>query len=143
MLQNVLWALRLKFYYGYTTETIIPFLAGENDTPDEKDVLAGPAFALLDKDPEVYADWESWEYKQFLNAHQPGEIWSIDPRWVGQAMQRYMTKKALRNFRKHPFTAMVLVCWFKIKQSELFYVRTAVQALRLNVSEEELSEYIM
>lgn len=142
VIQNILWALRLKYYYGYDAEAIIPFLAGLKDSPDEKDVLAGPAVQILDKEIDSFADWKDWEYRRFLNRHEPDEIWSIDPKWVAQAAEGYLTKKALKNFRKYPFTAMVLVCWFKVKQAEVSYVRTAVQALRLNVSEEELSEYM-
>ena len=142
VLQNILWALRLKYYYDYSAEDIIPFLAGLKDNPTEKDILAGPAIKILDKEIDSFADWKDWEYNTFLNAHEPEQIWEIDPKWVASSVQKYLAKKAVKNFRKYPFTAMVLVCWFKAKQAELAHVRTAVQALRLNVSEEELSEYI-
>ena len=111
------------------------------DSPDASDVLAGPAVKILDKPIDVYDEWKDWEYRRLLNAHEPDSIWSVDPRWVQQSANNELAKRALKDFHKYPFTAMVLASWFKIKQNEVQNIRTAAEALRLNISESEVKEF--
>lgn len=139
--QNIIWALRLKVYYDMDTQSVISYLAGLTDSPDASDVLAGPAVKILDKPIDVYDEWKDWEYRRLLNAHEPDSIWSVDPRWVQQSANNELAKRALKDFHKYPFTAMVLASWFKIKQNEVQNIRTAAEALRLNISESEVKEF--
>lgn len=139
--QNIIWALRLKVYYDMDNESITASLASLSETPDKTDVLAGPAVKLLDKAVDVYDDWQNWEYKHLLNTHEPDSIWKVDPRWVQQSANSELAERALKDFHKYPFTAMVLTAWFKIKQNEVANIRTAAEALRLNISESEVKEF--
>lgn len=139
--QNIIWALRLRVYYDMDVQTITSYLAGLVDNPDTNDVLAGPAVKILSKSIDVFDEWKDWEYRRLLNTYEPDTIWSVDPRWVQQAANNELAKKALKEFHRHPFTAMVLASWFKIKQNEVQNIRTAAEALRLNMSEEEVKEF--
>ena len=127
--------------HGMEKEQIIPQLAALSDTPTKTDLLAGEAIKILDFAIDSYDDWSKWKYKQFLNPHEEGAVWKIDPCWVQQAVKVYQNKKAQQQFHQHPFTADVLVSWFKIKQHELDCIRTAAEGLRLAVSETQLKEF--
>lgn len=140
-MNNCLWAIRLKVYYNMSKEDIILQLAAATENPSSTDILAGEAIKLLDFAIDSYEDWKNWKYATLLNPHEEGSVWIIDPRWVQQAANVQQNKKALRQFHQHPFTADVLVSWFKIKQHELNCIRTAAEGLRLAVSESQLKEF--
>jgi hypothetical protein len=141
-LDNINWAMRLRIYYGMSAEEIAVKLAGEQDIPDKDDVLAGPAIRMLNFVPDNYADWEKWQYASLLNPHEEGVIWAPDPRWVQQMSYIKLYKLALSRFHRYPFTAGVLISWFKIKQQELRYIRTATEGLRLNIPDSELKDFV-
>jgi vacuolar-type H+-ATPase subunit C/Vma6 len=89
---------------------------------------------------DAYDSWASWKYSDLLNPHEEGVYWTIDPRWVQQAAKRKLYHVALSRFHRHPFTATVLLAWFKIKQYEADCIRTAAEALRLNAEKSALRD---
>lgn len=141
VMRNLIWAIRLKVYYNMKPEEIIPRLVSEGDEATKNDRLSGPAFKILEKDVDSWADWSDWKYADLLNPHTEGDVWQIDPRWVQQAVNIRLNKMALQQFHQNPFTAHVLVTWFKIKEHELNLIRTAAEGLRMNVSESQLKEF--
>jgi len=54
VIQNIVWALRLKLNFGMTKEEVIPHLMYVTEKPCAQDPLCAPAIAVLDKDPENY-----------------------------------------------------------------------------------------
>ena len=132
VLENCVWAMRLAVYYNMKKEEIIAHLASENDTADKNDRLAGEAVRILDRATDSWQEWEDWRYVQLLNSGEEGTVWQIDPRRLQQASSVYLNKKALNMFHRYPFTATVLVTWFKIKEHELNCIRTAAEGMRLN-----------
>lgn len=141
ILQNCEWALRLRVYYNMSKEDIIPYLACANLPAHKKDVLAGHAIRILDFPLDDRSAWNSWKYSYLLNPEIESE-WKIDPRWFEQAVNLKLNKAAISKFHEQPFSALVLVSWFKIKQHELNMIRTAAEGLRLNVSNSELKEFV-
>lgn len=141
VMKNIIWALRLKVYYGMKAEDIVSRLSFAGDTADARDVFAGPAMKILDKDIGSWSDWADWEYAELLNPHEEGVVWSVDPRWVEQSSKKKQNIDAMKKFHQYPLTAMVLVTWFKIKQNELDCVRTATEGLRLNVDAAQVMDF--
>lgn len=137
VMTNVIWALRLKVYYEMKSDDIIGLLACSGNKPLRSDPLCGPAIDILDKAVDSYADWEQWQYAKFLNPHEEGAIWKIDPRWVENAYKAGMYKHAEKLFHANPMTDMSLIAWFKIKQHECDIIRTAAEGIRLNVETAE------
>ncbi|HZK19656.1 MAG TPA: V-type ATPase subunit, partial [Treponemataceae bacterium] len=84
--------------------------------------------------------WEGWKYYNLLNESTDTD-WVLDPIWFERAVNLKINKTALSKFHAHPFTAMVLVSWFKIKQNEVNMIRTAAEGLRLNVPDSQLKEF--
>ena len=141
ILENCIWALRLKVYYNMSNEEILQNLVFLGDKKDETDPLAGEAVTVLSFAVDTYEDWSKWKYAYLLNPHTEGDIWSVDPRWLQQSVILDINKKAMKHFRRNPFTADVLVSWFMIKQYELDCIRTAAEGLRLSVDESHMKEF--
>lgn len=141
VLQNCIWALRLKVYYKLDDEEIIKNLVFLDEKKGAADKLAGEAVKILSWPVDSYDDWKKWKYASLLNPAVEGEVWTVDPRWLQQSATLEVNKKAMKHFHRNPFTADVLVSWFMIKQYELDCIRTAAEGLRLAVDESQMKEF--
>ena len=139
-MRNMVWALRLKVFYKMSRDEILEHISFLNPSAKKDDLLAHDAIEILEKDPEHYEEWIGWKSAKFLNAHEEGSIWTIDPGWVEDAAQKELVAEANRLFHAKPFEPVVLVSWFFIKLHELNNIRAAVEALRLNVGAESAME---
>ena len=139
-LRNVLWALRLKVYYHFSPEEIQKRLVYSDNLRKKHDILAEDALSILDKDPSSYDDWKNWKYAQFLNPHEDGVVWEIDPSWVGKSARVSLVKLYQRSFHKDPMSVLSLISWFKIKENELNNIRAVAEGLRLDVEQEKIME---
>ncbi len=141
VLQNIVWAMRLRVYYSKKTDEIIPMLAGMSESTKAADILCRDAVGILEKPVDSWDEWASWEYAWLLNPHEEGVPWSLDPRWAQLAADKYLYKLAVSRFHRYPFTTGVLVSFFKIKQLEEHMIRVAAEGLRLGASETEMGEF--
>ncbi len=141
VLQNIVWAMRLRVYYGKKDAEIIPMLADTGHCAKASDTLCGDAVEMLAKPVDSWKEWESWKYAWLLNPHEEGVPWSLDPRWAQLAADKYLYKLALSRFHRYPFTTGVLVAFFKIKQLEEHMIRVAAEGLRLGASGTETGEF--
>ncbi len=142
ILQNIIWALRLRVYYDMQGSEILPLLAGSGTVEKEADPLCLPAIAILERQMDSWPDWENWKYSWLLNPHEEGVPYLVDPRWAQLSADKYLYKKALKEFRQHPFTSGVLVCFLKIKELELHMIRVAAEGLRLNAADALMQEFM-
>lgn len=132
-IDNIVWAIRLRFYYKMQREEIIPLLAYSTEKKESSDPLAYEAIKTLDLELDNYDAWKNWKYSRLLNPHEEGVVWTIDPRWISNSYKSLYVKKAYKLFHKYPFTACPIVCWFIIKRNELDNIRTASESLRLSI----------
>ncbi len=142
ILQNILWAIRLKIYYGFTYDSIVEQLVFADDSHPKSDILAGPALIVMDKQTDSWDNWQDWKYVDLLNPNDEGSVWKIDPTWLQNSINVHLNKMAYKAFRKHFTSAHILVSWFKIKEYELNCIRTCVEGLRLNVDTEQLKHFM-
>ncbi len=138
VLQNIVWALRLKINFNMDKDDIINHLIYVTDKPGPQDPLCVQVFKVLDKDPENISEWENWTYKDYINP-KTDVIWRLEPSWIEKNARIETNKKASRLFHCYPVTSAALIGWFKMKQAELGYIRMAVEGLRFN--EKSLLEY--
>lgn len=136
-LKNMLWALRLKVYYKMTNEQVISHLFFVNENPDANDPLCSYAFDVLNREVDNYEQWADWRFSEYLNPHEDGEVWSINPMWVEQKLRQEDSKKMLHLFHQNPMTDICLVMFYRLKQQELNCIRAAVEALRLHADRED------
>ena len=132
-IDNTVWAIRLRFYYGMSKEEIIPLLSYSDKSRKPGDVLAQEAISTLDWDLDDYDTWSKWKHADLLNPHEEGVVWTVDSRWITQKAKNMYVEKAYRLFHIYPFTECPLVCWFIVKRNELDNIRTASESLRLNI----------
>ncbi len=142
ILQNIVWALRLRVYYRKKGDEIIPLLAGHDAPASTREGLCGPALETLDRPIDSWNDWKDWRYAWLLNPHEEGVPWEIDPRWAQLAADKRLYGMARRGFHQRPFTVGVLVSFFKIKELELQMIRVACEGLRLGATESQMSEFM-
>lgn len=138
--KNILWVLRLKVYYHFSNEEILENLVYSTSKKNKGDVLVREAVAILNKDIGSYDDWKSWKFAEFLNPHEEGVIWEIDPCWIERSLKSYLAKAYKRFFHKDPMSVTSLVSWFRIKQYELDCIRAVAEGLRLGVEQERVME---
>lgn len=134
ILQNIVWAMRLKVYYGKTPEEIVPMLATEE--------LSHPARELLGRPVDSWNEWAAWKYAWLLNPHEEGVPWSLDPRWAQLSADKHLYRLAMHQFHQNPFTPGVLVAFFKIKQLEEQMIRVAAEGLRLGATESQMNDFM-
>ncbi len=142
VLQNIVWAMRLRVYYDKKNDEIIPLLAGTGDCAKTSDTLCGAAIDLLSRPIDSWNEWADWKYAWLLNPHEEGVPWQLDPRWAQLTADKYLYKLALKRFHLYPFTNGVLVSFFKIKQLEEHMIRVAAEGLRLGATETQMSEFM-
>lgn len=94
----------------------------------------------MDKDVSSYDDWRKWKYADALNPHEEGALWELDPSYVERSVKLYLNNFYQRSFHKDPMSITSFVAWFRIKQTELDYIRTAAEGLRLSVSADEIKK---
>ncbi len=140
ILNNILWAIRLRVYYNMNDDEIKAHLVWA-DKKNKNDILASPAIKTLSFATDSFKDWSDWQYADLINPVTDQEIWSIDPRWFQKSINVKINKQALKTFHKFPCSSAVLVPWFKIKQHELDCIRTAAEGLRLNIDSEQLKTF--
>ncbi|OJF76903.1 MAG: hypothetical protein BKP49_04875 [Treponema sp. CETP13] len=140
-LQNCVWAFRLRDYYNMKRDEIISWLACDKKKPLKNDLLAGQAIRTIDYPLDDFSAWSDWKYVSLLNPPTDAE-WKLDPRWFEQAVNLKINKIACTKFHEQPFSTLVLISWFKMKQNELNMIRTAAEGLRLNVSDSDLKSFV-
>lgn len=137
IIENIVWALRLRVYYEMTPEEIVPHLASLGESPSVSDPLSSEAIKILDKQLDIRDDWKNWKYEKLLNPLDDESFWKIDPCWIQNAFNVFLVKKAKKVFRENPFNMSMLVAFYIIKKQELTYIRSATEGLRLGVDEDE------
>lgn len=142
ILQNVVWAMRLRVYYKKTADEIMPLLAGYDEAPDVSSQLCKPAMDVLERPLDSWGEWAHWKYAWLLNPHEEGVPWELDPRWAQLAADKYLYRRAIEQFHQTPFTVGVLVSFFKIKQLEEQMIRIAAEGLRLGATESQMNDFI-
>lgn len=138
--KNILWALRLKVYYNFSNEEVLENLVYGDRRRSRSDVLVREAVSILGKDISSYDDWKSWRYSQYLNPHEEGVVWEIDPTWIERSLKNHLARAYRRFFHKDPMSVTSLVSWFRIKQYELDCIRAVAEGLRLGIESEHIME---
>jgi len=131
-LQNLVWALRLRRYYGYTKARIMPLLIEIKGRS-----LAAMAERSFDYDIDNLESWALWPERRFLAGQKGGRIDlpALEIRVLGETFS--MVRRALHVF---PEGYTPLYCYFKLLDTELSTVLAIIEGLRLKVPAEEKEE---
>ena len=141
ILQNIIWAMRLRIYHKLSVSKIIPLLTTLADGDAHGDLIAGPAVVALNKNFSDYSQWQKWHYSFLVNPPDGSSRWVFDPTYFEQRMVSHVVKVAHRAFRMNQFSAAMLVAFFRLKQQELAYIRGASNAIHLNLNINEFPNF--
>lgn len=131
-IKNILWVMRLKVYYKMNAEEIKDQILYLNDEKNSSDDFAKEALKIAEWKIDDYSRWSKWKYSYLVNkSDSKGFI--LDPKSAEEKASEEFYKSVRRAFHREPFTPLVLVSWFFVKQSELDLIRTVTESLRLNV----------
>lgn len=136
-IKNLLWTLRLRVYYNFKKEAVEENLFYVGDAPSKSDPICAYAYEILDWELDSFPVWSKWRFAGYLNRHEEGEVWSIDPMVVEQNFRYFEAAKTKKLFHQYPMTDVTLVMFFRIKQQELDCIRAATERLRLNADKNE------
>ena len=136
-INNLIWALRLKVYYNFSDEKIIENLYYVSDKASSSDPICGYAFDIFGLKTDSYDDWRKWKFAKYLNPHEEGVVWKINPMWLEQRFKTMAIGREKRIFHQYPMTEANLAMFFRLKQQELNYIRAATESLRLGSDKNE------
>lgn len=135
-IENIVWALRLKWIYKFKDEKIIDFLVFDKNSKNTSDLIGGDALKILTFSEDDLAEFSKSKIKKFLNPKDENGLWKVDAEYIFNAYKAQEWKKAKRLFHEHIETCCPLVCWYLLKQNELDNIRRACETLRLGSLEE-------
>lgn len=146
LMENLVWSLRLRVYFGMEGEDVLQRLVTLKDVSHTgeiyRDELAGPVAKTLDYSIHNYQDWCKGDYTPFVNPPDDNDIWTIDPRWVYNAAHQKMFYRWKRQFHQNHTLSHVLYCWFKIKRYELDCIRAVTECIRLGLPVKQVSDLL-
>jgi vacuolar-type H+-ATPase subunit C/Vma6 len=130
-LRNIVWALRLRTYYGMNAEEArshLIYLERRNGKS-----LAADAEASLELPLDTFSAWRNWRRAAFLNREQGGEHWKADPRWFQNAASGHLYHLVRHYFRRRPFAIDTVACFIKLKQFEEDILTSIAEGLGLSI----------
>lgn len=130
-LKNIVWALRLRAYYGIEGESLRSRLV---DVKRAGRSLASDALRTADFALDRKEDWSRWSRAYLLNAEKPGEFWKIDPRRVQNAASRRLYARARFLFRMNPSSLGSIACFAKLVQFEEDLLTSIAEGLTLGMN---------
>jgi hypothetical protein len=131
-LKNIVWALRLRTYYGMDADEIRGHLIDITALVDGRQVsLAADALSCLKFPLDSRPAWAGWRRQGFLNSDN-GE-WKLDPRHFQNAASRYLYRLARHAFRSNPSSLDTVFCFIKIKQFEEDVLTSSAEGLGLGM----------
>ncbi|MDR1933119.1 MAG: V-type ATPase subunit [Spirochaetales bacterium] len=131
-LQNLLWALRLRFYFnmsfGEAEKCLFPLgFAG----------LTNQVRLVFELPPDDPKQWARLRFGNLFSAQRDGVI---DPEAIEGRANQYIYKKTRRFFYAHPFTLASVYAFFRIKKYEARLVTSVSEGIRMGISPREIEE---
>ena len=132
-LANVIWALRLRFFFKFDAEKARPLMI-----PGMSAAVSEAVSLVFDLSADAQEDWRRWRYGWLLS-DQLGETFTApDPIRAEQKASQFLYQRARQAFHQNPFTLGPLVAFFRLKEYEAAMLNVAAEALHLSIPEQEI-----
>ena len=135
-LENVVWALRLKRYYGMDKGQIEGRLI-ELEGAD----VASAALKALEFRFDQREDWRRWKWDSLVMEDERGGPFFLDLRSLELSARKRLFHSVKRSLHLHPFTYTPLYCFFKIKEYETAAIIGVIEGLHLGAPFEEMASF--
>jgi vacuolar-type H+-ATPase subunit C/Vma6 len=132
-LADAVWALRLRFAFGLDAEKARELLVPGLSDADRRAVELS-----FDIPADSIEGWRKWRFGWLVEDQLSESFKAPDPVRAEQKATRRLYARAHHLFHQDPFTLTPLVAFFKLKKYEVSFLNTAVEALRLSVSEQDV-----
>ena len=136
-LANVIWALRLRFFFKLEKEKALGLLIGR--TSSSVRAAVAEIFELTPDSPEA---WRKWRYSWLLEDQLGESFLAPNPIRAEQKASQAMYARAHQAFHQNPFSLGPLVAYFKLKEYEASLLGIAVEALHLSVPEQDVMNIV-
>jgi len=133
-LSNVIWAMRLRFFYGLDWERAEPMLI-----PGTVDALGKQVAKVFDIQADSTEGWRTWKFGWLLEDQLRDDFHAPDPIRAEERAQVHLYAKARQFFHQAPFTLTPLYAFFQLKEHEAALLKTAVESLHLSVPEQDIA----
>jgi hypothetical protein len=130
-LENVVWALRLSYYYGMDMKSIAPLLI---ELPGVDVVSA--ALEATGFNPNKREEWTGWKFEALLG--QEAGTFSLDVRSLESASAQLLYNKLRRALHMNPFSYTPLYCYFKLKEFEAVAITGLFEGISVGALEDEI-----
>lgn len=135
VLKNILWALRLSYYYHFEKKDIEPLLL---NLSDGKHSLSQAARDCLDLPFDQFSAWNNFKYAFLINPEESGTFWRLDVPYVQRKAALLLYRKARIYFRRSPFSLNTTACFIKLKQFEEDLLISLAEGVSLGLSGREV-----
>lgn len=132
-LANVIWALRLRFFYSMDADSARGLLV-----PGLAQVQRAAVMAVFEITEDSVEEWRRWKFGWLLEDQLGESFRAPDPVRAEQKAAQRMYLRAHQLFHQSPFTLAPLVAYFKLKQHEADLLKMAVEAMTLSIPEQEV-----
>jgi hypothetical protein len=137
-LENVVWALRLRRYYGMSAERIETQLISIRGIDVKKSVMKCLGFGI-----DRRSDWTGWKWESLLEEDGRTPSWVLDVRSVEAGARSRLYHDVRRALHMHPFTYTPMYCYFKIKEYETAALLGTLEGVHLGAPPEEMSAFVL
>jgi vacuolar-type H+-ATPase subunit C/Vma6 len=127
-LQNVIWALRLRFYYSYEKEKAEKLLIPLPNKNRLDQILS-----LFDIPADEPAKWKSWNFSWLIEDQLKPDMEKIDPLKAEDHALLHLNKRFWKLFHQDPFTLTPFYCFIKLKEMEAGLLKTVLEGFRMNI----------
>jgi len=131
-LANVIWALRLRFFFRMDWERARGLLI-----PGMHGTRLEPIARIFEIAPDAAEEWKSWKFGWLLEDQFGDSFHAPDPMRAELKSRQALFTKARQLFHQNPFTLGPLVAYFTLKEQEASLLTTAVEVLQLSLPEQE------
>jgi len=132
-LANVVWALRLRFYFKLDAGKALGLLI-QGTSSSVRAAIAD----IFEISADSAEDWRKWRYGWLLEDQLGESFTAPDPIRAEQKASQALYARAHHAFHQNPFTLGPLVAYFKLKEYEASLLSIAVEALHLSVPEQDV-----
>ncbi len=132
--QNVVWALRVRRYYGMTEQDAVGMFVEVKGID-----TVSLAIQTFHFDIDKLETFDRWPLKKLLsNQTGPG----LDVPVMEIRTQEDLFSMVRRNLHLHPFSYTPIYCYFKLLEYETSLLLAVLESVRLGVSPDEKAKYM-
>lgn len=131
---NILWALRLRYYYRIEEEETIQRLFLRDKVVVEKDIKALYQFPL-----DEGSSWQNWKYGWMVAITPEGQI---DPAPANWRVSKRLYLQYRKIFYHCPFTLAAIYGFFRMKEYEVRLIHTLTEGIQIGVPETTIRDLV-